>query len=193
MMTGVLGRLSANWVYGGFMAGFILLALAPVLTHGWPLAELLVYLVLPIYMLHQFEEHDADRFRLFINAHIGKGREVLTPGFVFLINVVGVWWVVAATLWAVHSVDIGWGLAAIYLVLVNAVLHVIQMIAMRRSNPGVWTAIVLFLPLGLAGLFELGPLASAAQHGVSLVLVLALHGLIMLRVRTVLAGSASTA
>ena len=30
---------------------------------GWSLALLLIWLHLPVYMLHQYEEHDGDRFR----------------------------------------------------------------------------------------------------------------------------------
>lgn len=189
MMTGVLERLSANWVYGGFMAGFVLLLLTPVFTAGWPQAEMLVYLVLPVYMLHQFEEHDRDRFRQFVNAHIGHGREVLTPGFVFAVNIFGVWWVAALAMLAMRFIDAGWGMVAVYLVLVNAVLHIVQMIAMRQPNPGVWTAIVLFLPLGAAGFAGLWSDASLTQHVVSLVLILALHGLILARVKAGLAAN----
>ncbi len=56
----MLNRLFDNWVYGGFLAAFILLALTPFLSGGWSLALLLIWLHLPVYMLHQYEEHDAD-------------------------------------------------------------------------------------------------------------------------------------
>ena len=32
----MLNRLVANWVYGGFSAGILLLLLAPILLHGVP-------------------------------------------------------------------------------------------------------------------------------------------------------------
>jgi hypothetical protein len=73
-MKATVSRLQANWVYGGALAGLGLLALTPLLTVAWPLGERLVWLVLPVYMLHQLEEHDGDRFRLFVNATIGGGR-----------------------------------------------------------------------------------------------------------------------
>ncbi len=87
----MLNRLCANWVYGGFLAGLMLLALTPVLASGWSLALLLIWLQLQVYMLHQYEEHDNDRFRQNVNATIGGGKEVLTRFDAFVINIVGVW------------------------------------------------------------------------------------------------------
>jgi hypothetical protein len=46
-----LARLQANWVYGGALAGLLLLALTPLFAGNWTRAELLVFLTLPAYML----------------------------------------------------------------------------------------------------------------------------------------------
>ena len=40
----MLRRLVDNWVYGGFLAGLLLLVLTPVLARDWPLALTLVFL-----------------------------------------------------------------------------------------------------------------------------------------------------
>ena len=64
----MLNRLFCYWVYGGALAGVLLLLLAPVLVGGWPLVLVATFLHLPAYRLHQWEEHDGDRFRLFFNA-----------------------------------------------------------------------------------------------------------------------------
>ncbi|WP_186399218.1 HXXEE domain-containing protein [Stappia sp. P2PMeth1] len=188
-MRETIARLQANWVYGGALAGVVLLVLAPLLTAGWPWAEILVFLGLPVYMLHQLEEHDGDRFRRFVNEVIGKGREVLSVAAVFVINVGGVWGTMAVTLWLMRAVSPGWGLIGVYLLLVNAVLHIVQAVALRRSNPGLVTATVLFLPLGALAFGELAGAASPVQHAVSLALVLVLHGAIVVSVRRRLAGS----
>jgi len=84
----VFGRLIANWVYGGFLAGLLLLFLTPVLVHSWPAPLVATFLCLPAYMIHQYEEHDNDRFRLYVNQKIG--RDALSPLAVFVINVPGV-------------------------------------------------------------------------------------------------------
>ena len=68
----MFARLIANWVYGGFLAGLLLLLLTPVLVHSWPVSLVTTFLCLPVYMVHQYEEHDNDRFRLFVNQKIGK-------------------------------------------------------------------------------------------------------------------------
>lgn len=187
-MSGILSRLEQSWVYGGFLASLVFLALAPVLTKGWSLAETLVYLCLPVYMIHQLEEHDADRFRQFINRVIGHGRDVLTTPTVFVVNVIGVWGVTALSIWLTRSVAAGWGLIAAYLVLINAVLHLVQGLVLRRYNPGLITAVVLFLPLGAGLLVELAPVSSVLNHLISVLVVIALHGLIVIRVRQRMGG-----
>lgn len=143
------GRLVAYWAYGGALAGLVLLALVPLLGRAWPVAVTLTALHLPIYMLHQWEEHDDDRFRRFVNASVGGGREVLTPLASFLINVPGVWGVMLITTWFAAEGQPGYGLVAADLVLCNAALHLGHALVIRRYVPGLATALVLFVPLGL--------------------------------------------
>ena len=142
----------ANWVYGGFLAGLLLLLLTPVLVHSWPVSLVTTFLCLPVYMVHQFEEHDNDRFRLFVNQKIGKRRVGLSPFAVFVINVPGVWGVIGISLALAATVSAGFGLVAVYLVLLNGTIHVIQAVISRGYNPGLGTASVLFLPLGGYGI-----------------------------------------
>ncbi|MBI1170529.1 HXXEE domain-containing protein [bacterium] len=172
-------RLSANWVYGGTLAGLVLLALTPVLAAGWGADQLCAFLCLPAYMIHQYEEHDDDRFRRFVGQITGFA-EALSKADVFWINVVGVWAVMAAILWASLRLDPGWGAAAGWFLLVNALAHIGQAIALRRPNPGLWTSIVLFVPLGLATVV-LSP-ARPVQHALAILLVVALHAAILARV-----------
>lgn len=148
MMHLMISRLISYWVYGGFLAAFLLLGLMPVFSCFWDLPLILVYLQLPVYMLHQLEEHDDDRFRRFINNLIGGGREVLSKGAVFIINVPGVWGVNLLSILLAFSVDLGFGLIGVYLTLVNGLVHVAQAIRLRSYNPGLVSALVLFLPVG---------------------------------------------
>jgi hypothetical protein len=172
-----MNRLARNWVYGGFLAGILLLVLAPAICRGWSIAMILIFLQLPIYMLHQLEEHDADRFRIFFNQTIGHGREVLTPAAVFVINVPGVWGVNALSILLATFVQTGWGLIGVFLTLVNALVHIAQAIRMRKYNPGLVTAVVLFLPVGGAGLWAIvsAGLAMPVQLGVALASAVAIH------------------
>lgn len=180
----MLDRLRDNWVYGGFLAGILLLVLTPVLAGGWPAALVLIWLHLPAYMLHQYEEHDADRFRTFVNTVIGGGKEVLTRMDVFIINIAGVWGVDVIAFLLAARVHLGLGLIAVYLGLVNALAHVAQAIALRRYNPGLVTAILLFLPLGAATLWVLSGNAqvTATDHVIGLGLAILIHAAIVARV-----------
>jgi hypothetical protein len=151
----MLSRLIGNWVYGGALAGLLFLMLTPILAHNWPTALLLVYLCLPTYMIHQYEEHDNDRFRLFVNEEIFKGKEALTPWDVFVINIPGVWCVIVISLALSMALNIGFGLIAVYGLLINGVGHIGGAIAKRKYSPGLVTAIFVFLPLGGFALFAI--------------------------------------
>jgi Protein of unknown function with HXXEE motif len=153
--TGMLSRLTQYWVYGGFLAGILILLLLPELARDWSTALLAVFLQLPVYMFHQYEEHDNDRFRLFANRMIGGGTEVLSRGAIFIINIFGVWGVIAASFYLAANVAIGYGLIAIYLVLFNALTHIVTAIVTRGYNPGLGTAVFIFLPAGGFGIVEL--------------------------------------
>jgi Protein of unknown function with HXXEE motif len=173
----MLARLCNNWVYGGFLAAVMLLALTPVLASGWSLALLLIWLQLPMYMLHQYEEHDGDRFRLFINANIGGGSEVLSPLAVFVINIGGVWGVDALAFGLAARVHVGLGLIAVYLSLINGVSHCLMTLAMRRYNPGLVTSILLFIPLGIATLWMMASTGelTPADHIIGFATALLVH------------------
>lgn len=179
----MLVRLRDNWVYGGFLAALMLLALTPVLDSGWSSALLLVWLQLPVYMLHQYEEHDGDRFRLFINANIGGGTEVLSRLAVAVINIVGVWGVDAIAFGFAVRVHVGLGLIAVYLSLINGVSHCLMAMAMRKYNPGLITSIMLFIPLGVATLWVMAGVDTITpmDHIIGFVVALLVHvGIILL-------------
>lgn len=182
----MLHRLIANWVYGGFLAGLLLLVLTSTLTHSWPAALTATYLCLPIYMLHQYEEHDDDRFRQFFNGIVGNGRRGLSLGAVFLINVPAVWGAIGISLALAASVNIGFGLIAVYLLLINALVHIAHAIAYRGYNPGLGTAIALFLPVGGYGVYAIQRAGggSVGMHLTGFVFALASHAAIVVHAMT---------
>ncbi len=174
-------RLVSFWVYGGALAAVLLLALAPALLAGRPLAQVAVFLHLPAYMLHQYEEHDHDRFRRFVNMHIGRGHEVLTPLAVFIINVPVVWGLLTLAFHAAATQHLGWALAATYLMLVNALVHIVHAVVLRRYNPGLATAVLVFVPLGgtTLWLIQHAGAGSLAHHAAGLAIAVALHAAIL--------------
>ena len=191
---GALGRLSAWWVYGGFLAGILFLLLAPVFLVGFAFPFVMVVLQLPLYMVHQYEEHDGDRFRVFVNEHVGGGREVLSRGAVFVINIGGVWLLDVVVIWLAATVDVGLGLIAIYAALVNALVHIAVGVATRRYNPGLITAVLLLRPVGGVGTWIVSRTGTVGvgYHALGIVVAVALHLAIVgyaLRNRRRLAGA----
>jgi hypothetical protein len=149
-----------NWPAAGLVSAGVLLATMPGFwwLGGWPM--LLVALQLPAYMIHQAEEHLRDRFRLEMNATLGC--EALSRTAVFWINIVGVWALDALSLLLMITVSPAWGLLAVWLTLINAIVHVLMAIGRRRSNPGLVTASLLLLPLGVTTLWSIGDQLAAS-------------------------------
>jgi hypothetical protein len=170
-----------NWLHAGVVAGLFLLALVPVLADAWTLPILLVYLQLPIYMLHQLEEHAGDRFRKFANAQLAGGRDALTTAAVIVINVPLVWGVDLASLYLARFVEPGLGLIAVYLTVVNGIVHIVAALVGRLYNPGLATAAALFIPVGLWALVVLAgtPGVTILDHAIGLVAALIVHAAII--------------
>jgi hypothetical protein len=179
----MLNRLVDNWVYGGFIAGLLLLVLGPLFVVAWPPHLIAVFLCLPAYMIHQYEEHDRDRFRAYMNQLIGKGNEVLTKRAVFVTNIAGVWGVLAVALW-LAAFKSGFGLIAAYLLLLNGVIHIMPAIITRRYNPGLATAVLVFLPLGLYCLVAIQHAGggTAMMHATGLLVAIGDHAAIAIPV-----------
>ena len=174
-----------QWPYAAlFTAGF-LGVLAPFVFRyaGIPLA--LVYLQLPIYMLHQYEEHAGDRFRLWVNNMIGHGRDVLTPIATFWINSLLVWLLDLVALYLACFVDLSLGLIAIYLPMLNAIGHIVPAIIKRQYNPGLVTGVTIFLPVGVLSTYLVSRAAGShlQDHLLALGVAIAVHGIIIAHVR----------
>lgn len=178
-----MDRLARNWVYGGALAGLLLLALAPLVLAGWPAAFVAVFLQLPVYMLHQYEEHDDDRFARFLAERFGGGHPVLSRFDIFVVNIPGVWGVNLISIWLAAWLGVGFGLIGVYLTVVNGLVHIGQGIALRRYNPGLATAILMFLPLGIWALWEVQATGAAElhHHALGLLLAVLIHAAIVAR------------
>lgn len=140
-----------HWVHTCLPIAVILIVLAPLLAAHWPPALVLVFLLLPAYMIHQYEEHNEDRFKHFVTGIFG--REVLDDTAIFWVNILLVWVLMLVVLYLAVFGSPVWGLISIYLVLFNGAGHIVGSIVLRRPNPGVWTSLLLFLPLGGMALF----------------------------------------
>jgi hypothetical protein len=173
-----------NWMYAGLIAALFLLAMLPLFRGQWSPALVAVFLLLPAYMIHQVEEHAGDRFRRFINANVAHAPNALTTLAVVIVNVPLVWGVDLGSIYLARFVAIGWGLIAVYTVLVNAVVHVVAAVVTRAYNPGLVTAVVLFVPLGLWALLLVSsePGVSVLQHGIGLGFAILVHAALAVHV-----------
>ncbi len=174
-----------NWPYAAlFTAGFLGL-LAPLVFRyaGLPLG--LVYLQLPIYMLHQYEEHADDRFRRWVNNMIGHDQDVLTPIATFWINSLLVWLLDLVAIYLACFVDLSLGLIAIYLPMLNAVGHIVPAVIKRQYNPGLLTSCIVFLPVGLFSTYVVSSAAGCTlpNHLLALGVAIGVHATIIIHVR----------
>jgi len=180
---GLADWLARYWVSGAAFVAAALFALAPLLCGLMSLPLVLIYLHLPVYMAHQVEEHTGDRFRTFVNQRLFGGIEALSTSDVLWINLPGVWGINLAALYAGWFWGAGFGLGAPYLMLVNAVLHLAALLRFRVYNPGLWTGLILFLPLSLFTLREVSrmPGTSVRDHVAGFGIAVLVHAAIVIR------------
>jgi len=173
-----------NWPLAALFTAPFLLALVPLWADKFGIALTLVYVQLPLYLLHQWEEHADDRFRQYLNRVAAGGREALTPTMTFWINSLGVWGIDLAALYLAWAVRPALGLAAGYLSIVNAVAHLAAALRRREYNPGLWTAIGLFLPFGGWCIYAVARAAQAGwgDHLIGIGIAMAIHVAIIIHV-----------
>jgi Protein of unknown function with HXXEE motif len=177
--------LNTHWVAAALCMAILLSLLMPILAQQWPPAFLLVYAMLPVYMFHQVEEHTGDRFRVFVNQHVFHGVEALTATAVLWINLPGVWGIGLFSIYAATFLSIGWGLSIVYLVLVNAVAHIVAAILWREYNPGLWSALIVFVPLGSLALLQVAREAGVHRihHAAGISVAVGIHAAIVVCTR----------
>lgn len=138
-----------NWSRAGLVVAVLLLALAPLIARTGDHTTLLVYLWLPVYMLHQYEEHSSGKFLAFYKKKMPGIAPALTERKLLVINLGAVWLLFLMAIYAARFGYLGLALYAPYLSVINAAIHVGQLIAWRSYNPGLWTAVLLFFPGGV--------------------------------------------
>jgi hypothetical protein len=178
--------LNRHWVGAALCMAILLALLMPILAQKWSSACLLIFAMLPAYMFHQVEEHTGDRFRVFVNQHVFHAVEALSPLAVLWINLPGVWGIGLLSIYAASFFSIGWGLSIVYLVLVNAVAHIVAAILWREYNPGLWTALILFVPLGTLALLQVArvPGVEGIHHATGIAVAIGIHAVIVVYTRS---------
>lgn len=165
-----------QWPFACLFAAVAMLLLAPIWFDAAGMALALIVLQLPLYMIHQCEEHTGDRFRKYLNENVAHC-EALTPESTFWINAIGVWGLDLAAIYAACFVNLSFGLVAFYLPLVNGLTHIREAAARREYNPGLWTSLIVFLPISGWGLYTVSKLSGATwtDHAVSVAIAVGVH------------------
>ena len=112
-----------NWSRAGLVLGIGLLLIAPLVLKGVGVAVFLIYLWLPFYMLHQYEEHAEGTFLEWYERMMPGIAPFLTERKLLVVNLVAVWLGFLVALYVAFLVRPALGLAAPYLAFVNAFMH----------------------------------------------------------------------
>lgn len=167
--------IAANWQKAlPVLSAIGILAWIAAFRHD-PLSERALFAgLLVIYLLHQIEEHLwPGGFRQFANAHVFKSGNEDWPvdrGGVALINIGLVWLPVGLA--AAFPQPLRWlGLAWVGLTLVNAIIHIVTTIRLRIYNPGLVTAILLFLPFTVFVLALESARGTLSAAGIAIIVV----------------------
>ena len=176
--------LERNWPISTiFLAAYVTLMLVLFVRHDHAL--FLIWLQLPVYFLHQFEEYVfPGGFVPWFNRHIldsPRDEWPLTPTVALWINVpiIFIAFPIGGVLAA--EVDITWGLWMAYFAVVNAAGHVVMSIVFRGYNPGVVVSALLNIPLGIYAIAYLttNDLISTTTNVVGLLIGIALQAAVM--------------
>jgi hypothetical protein len=147
-----------GWPYAGLVLLPILLVESVLRARGAPdpRREILLRLLWPMYLLHQFEEHGIDAlgrhfaFLADMCRTLGHADVSTCPAdaaFVFAVNVVGCTFSFLLPVLFARTRP-GFALFGWSIPVVNAFAHVGAALKNGAYNPGLVTSIVLFLPLG---------------------------------------------
>jgi hypothetical protein len=135
-----------NWSRVALPAAVVILLSLPILRVEGNQALVLLYALLPLYMMHQYEEHAHGRFVTDFNATIGRGYEVLTRVSAFWMNILLVWVLFLVTFTVTRYWTTAFVFVPIYATLLNSLVHIATALIRRRANPGLYTAVTIMLP-----------------------------------------------
>ncbi|MCE5214993.1 MAG: HXXEE domain-containing protein [Methanobacterium sp.] len=148
-----------NWLYRNWAKLSVLLAIVVaiiifVLIKPENIVIFLIWIQIPIYLLHQFEEHAGDGFKNYINRKVflvEEGDFPLNDKNIFWINI-PIIWILMPIFASLSSLNVMFGLWIPYFAVFNSLSHVIFSIRSREYNPGLIVSIVLGIPVGIYAL-----------------------------------------
>jgi hypothetical protein len=110
----------------------------------------LIWIQIPIYLLHQFEEHSwPGGFKKFFNQeifHVENGEYPLNEENIFWINV-PIIWIIMPIFATLSYINLFFGLWIPFFALFNSSTHIIAAIIKRKYNPGLFISLILGIPV----------------------------------------------
>ncbi len=142
-----------------------------------------VWIQIPIYFLHQFEEHGwPGGFQHFANQKLFHSRNENAP-----FNSTNIFWINFSLIWVLFPlvalyaqyINPDAGVFLPIFSLLNAATHILALILKRQYNPGLITATFLMIPFGIAALI-LSPWVHWANMFIAFAAALFIHLAIVL-------------
>lgn len=148
----------------------------------------LIWIQIPIYLLHQFEEHAwPGGFRKYVNLKVFDVKSAeypLSDVNVFWINI-PVIWVLMPIFAALSYLNLFFGLWIPYFAVLNSLTHVIAAIVKREYNPGIVVSILLGIPVAVYTLWLFYALISIPLiiTAVSILVAILMHVLLIVFIK----------
>ena len=148
-----------NWLYNNWAKLSIFLAiiitiLIYIFIKPYNFLLFLIWIQLPVYLLHQFEEHNWNGFKNYINRNVFKVKEgdfPLNDKIIFWVNIPIVW-ILIPIFSVLSSLNVMFGLWIPYFAIFNSLTHVIVSVLNREYNPGLIVSLILGIPVGIYAL-----------------------------------------
>jgi hypothetical protein len=147
-----------------------------------------IWVCLPVYFLHQFEEYVYPGGFLpmpnrTVSSHAGlpDGSEPMSPAVACCINVGIIWVLFPISAGVATLAGPAWGLWIPYFTAVNGVSHLARALTTRAYNPGLVVSVCLNIPVGLAVVSAAiaAGITSLAVHLASFMIAAALMAVVM--------------
>ena len=181
-----------NWPLASAALGTTLLAYTLSQKPQLNSSGYLLRLLLPLYCLHQGEEHGYDAmgrryaFRDAFCTRMGYGEDIAacpaTPAWFMAVNVGAVWTLTALAYRYAHKAPLR-AVTANGIVFANMIIHIGSYLVSGKYNPGLVTAIIFFLPLSTWTFYRLNQegILNARQIAISAIIVgFGLHAVVLL-------------
>jgi len=143
-----------NWAKLSLFLAIIITVLIYIFVKPSNFLLFLIWIQLPIYLLHQFEEHNCNGFKNYVNRTVFKvkvGDFPLNDKIIFWVNIPIVW-ILIPIFSVLSSVNIMFGLWIPNFAIFNSLTHIIFSVRNQEYNPGLFVSLILGIPVGIYAL-----------------------------------------